>query len=227
MDQVDRAVELIYLKYMKAKITYAGIHRIERYFIPEEALREALLNAICHKQYQSGIPIQIRVYEDQPCIANSGSLPEDWTMERFVGSHTSQPYNPAIAHVFYLAGFIESWGRGIEQICMACRNDGVDQPRFEIGQDDITICFTAPEDRIVRAAGKKDVTDNVTDNLDDVTELEHKILQQLAEGTCTTAELTERLKVSRMTVSRNTKSLVDKGLIKRVGSDRKGYWRQL
>lgn len=104
MDQVDRAVELIYLKYMKARITYAGIHRIERYFVPEEALREALLNAICHKQYQSGIPIQIRVYEDRLYIANSGSLPEAWTMEQLVGSHTSQPYNPAIAHVFYLAG---------------------------------------------------------------------------------------------------------------------------
>lgn len=60
LEQVDKTLEVIYLKYMRAKIRYEGVQRIERYFVPEEALREALLNAICHKQYQSGIPIQIR-----------------------------------------------------------------------------------------------------------------------------------------------------------------------
>ena len=58
-------MELVYLKYMRAKITYEGMQRIERYFVPEEALREALLNALCHKQYQSGVPIQISVYDDK------------------------------------------------------------------------------------------------------------------------------------------------------------------
>ena len=65
-------MELVYLKYMRAKITYEGMQRIERYFVPEEALREALLNALCHKQYQSGVPIQISVYEDKLYIANCG-----------------------------------------------------------------------------------------------------------------------------------------------------------
>ena len=83
--------------------------RIERYFVPEEALREALLNALCHKQYQSGVPIQISVYEDKLYIANCGCLPENWTLENLMSKHASSPYNPNIAHVFYLAGFIESW----------------------------------------------------------------------------------------------------------------------
>ena len=56
LEQIDKIVELVYLKYMRAKITYEGMQRIERYFVPEEALREALLNALCHKQYQSGVP---------------------------------------------------------------------------------------------------------------------------------------------------------------------------
>ena len=46
LEQIDKIVELVYLKYMKAKITYEGMQRIERYFIPEDALREALLNAL-------------------------------------------------------------------------------------------------------------------------------------------------------------------------------------
>ena len=79
LEQIDKIVELVYLKYMRAKITYEGMQRIERYFVPEEALREALLNALCHKQYQSGVPIQISVYEDKLYIANCGCLPENWT----------------------------------------------------------------------------------------------------------------------------------------------------
>ena len=117
LEQVDRAVELIYLKYMKARIRYEGIQRIERYFVPEAALREALLNAVCHKQYQSGIPIQVSVYEDRLYVANIGSLPDNWTLENMMQKHASKPYNPNLAYVFYLAGFIESWGRGIEKIC--------------------------------------------------------------------------------------------------------------
>lgn len=53
LEQIDKIVELVYLKYMKAKITYEGMQRIERYFVPEEALREALLNALCHKLWKA------------------------------------------------------------------------------------------------------------------------------------------------------------------------------
>ncbi|UKI37040.1 MAG: hypothetical protein L6V93_02090 [Clostridiales bacterium] len=76
-----KIVEIIYLKYMKAKISYVGMQRIERYFVPEEALREALLNALCHKDYSRGIPIQISIYNDKLYIANYGHLPENWTVE--------------------------------------------------------------------------------------------------------------------------------------------------
>lgn len=46
--------------------------------------------------------------------------------------HSSEPYNPNVAHVYYLAGFIESWGRGIEKICEACREDGVSLPEYDV-----------------------------------------------------------------------------------------------
>lgn len=84
LEQIDKAVELIYFKYMRARITYEGIYRRERYFVPEAALREALLNAICHKQYESRIPIQVSVYEDRLYVANVGRLPENWTLENLI-----------------------------------------------------------------------------------------------------------------------------------------------
>ena len=64
IEQVDKVVELLYHKYLRAKISYEGIQRVERYPFPEGAVREALLNAIVHKDYSSGVPIQISVYDD-------------------------------------------------------------------------------------------------------------------------------------------------------------------
>ena len=112
LEQIDKIVELVYLKYMRAKITYEGMQRIERYFVPEEALREALLNALCHKQYQSGVPIQISVYEDKLYIANCGCLPENWTLENLMNKHASSPLQPQHCPCVLSGGFIESWGRG-------------------------------------------------------------------------------------------------------------------
>ena len=166
LEQIDKVVELVHLKYMKAKISYVGMQRIERYFVPEEALREAILNAICHKQYQSGVPVQISIYEDRLYIANCGCLPENWTQENLMQKHASRPYNPNIAHVLYLAGFIESWGRGIEKICSSCEREGLPLPDYTINPGDIMILFKAPKDRIVHSV-TREVTEKVTDQLTD------------------------------------------------------------
>ena len=225
LEQVDKAIELIYLKYMRAKISYEGIQRIERYFVPEAALREALLNAVCHKQYQSGIPIQISVYEDRLYVANVGSLPEDWTLEKLMNKHTSKPYNPNIAYVFYLAGFIESWGRGVEKICTALRAENLPMPEYTVNPGDIMIKFTGPEDRIIRVTDR--VTEKVTDQvIDEVSEREYEVLKLLNEDPgYTTVQLAEKMSVTRKTISAYIKSLKEKDIIERIGSDRKGHWK--
>ena len=95
-----------------------------------EALREALLNACINKDYAEPSPIQIRVYENKLEIINGGVLPEGWTVETLLSSHRSMPYNPDIANTFFRAGEIEAWGRGIERIITACKNDGFSTPEF-------------------------------------------------------------------------------------------------
>lgn len=224
LEQIDKIVELIYLKYMKAKITYEGMQRIERYFIPEAALREALLNALCHKDYSLGIPIQISIYEDMLYIANCGQLPENWTIENLITKHASKPFNPHIADVFYLAGFIESWGRGIEKICNTCKEDGVPQPEYTIHPGDIMIKFTAPEDRVIHSI--KRVTEKVTEKVTErVTEKELMVVNLILENqNYTTKELSDKLSISRKTTSQRIKALKDKDIIRRIGSDTKGYW---
>lgn len=198
---------------MRAKITYVGMQRRERYFVPEAALRETLLNALCHSQYNYGVPIQISVYADKMYIANCGQLPDNWTAENLMGKHASRPYNPNIANVFYLAGFIESWGRGIEKICEACKADDLPIPEFTINPGDIMVKFTAPEERVVRGPGR-------------VTEKEKEVIELLRiDPGYTYADLVQNLKVSRKTVSDRIKALKDKGIIERIGSDTKGYWK--
>ena len=78
--QVNQAIDVIRLKYMKALISYEGLQRIETYPVPEAALREAILNAVVHKDYASAIPIQISVYADKLMIWNPGQLPTAWTL---------------------------------------------------------------------------------------------------------------------------------------------------
>ena len=65
-------------------------------------------------------------------ISNSCILPEGWTVETFMQTHNSEPYNPDIAGVFYRAGYIERWGRGIEKICDACKDLGAEMPVYEL-----------------------------------------------------------------------------------------------
>jgi len=108
--QVSRTIEILKAKYLKAWITYDGLQRIETWPLPMPALREAVLNAVVHKDYTHGTPIQISVYPDKLMIWNPGELPLDWTVEKLLGKHASIPFNPDIANVFFRAGMIEAWG---------------------------------------------------------------------------------------------------------------------
>jgi ATP-dependent DNA helicase RecG len=74
--QVNQTIEILLAKYLKAWISYEGLQRVETLPVPEPALREAILNAIVHKEYASGVPVQISVYSDQLMIWNPGQLPD-------------------------------------------------------------------------------------------------------------------------------------------------------
>ena len=104
----DKVIDLIYLKYLKAKITYEHDRRVETYPFARDAVREAVYNALVHNVYMYGTPIQIRIEDDTMIISNCCMLPEGWTSETFLNVHESKPYNPDIANVFYRAGYIEN-----------------------------------------------------------------------------------------------------------------------
>ena len=130
--QVDRVVDLLRTKYSKARISYEGIYRRETPPAPSSALREAVMNAVVHRDYCNPAPIQIRVYDDRIALWNPGALPLGWTLEELMATHASAPQNPGIANAFFRAGMIEAWGRGIADIVRACRAAGTADPKWEL-----------------------------------------------------------------------------------------------
>ena len=220
----DRVIDLIYLKYLKAAISYYKETRVETYPFARDAVREAVFNALIHCNWADNIPIQIRIEEDAMYISNSSMLPFGWTAETLMHSHSSKPFNPDIARVFYRAGYIESWGRGIQKICDACKTLGVDEPEYIVHGGDIMLKFNALQSAKVPesiATKNQNVTKDVTK---DVTK-ENEILALLREdASMTTAEMAQKLSVNRRTVQRELEKLKKKNNIERKGGRRYGYW---
>ena len=132
--QARQTLDVLLLKYLRAAIHYEdnGLVRVERYPTPREALREAVLNALIHRDYANTAPIQIRVYDDKLMLWNPATLPPGWTRETLLAPHNSQPHNPDVANAFFRAGEIETWGRGIARIFDACRSEGTPEPLLKV-----------------------------------------------------------------------------------------------
>lgn len=173
---------MLFTKYLKADIVYEGVTRVETYPYPKEALREAIYNAIVHKNYAMLIPIQISVYSDKIYIGNECVFPEDWTVENLLGKHNSRPYNPLIANTFFRAGYIEAWGRGIQKIRESCKENGNKMAEYQVHSSEIMVVFyglPAQEDISDKYYNAQDEFENTQDN--DLTDKEKRILKICAE----------------------------------------------
>ena len=113
------------------------------------AVREAIFNALVHNCYMYGSPIHIRINDDEMIISNNCVLPEGWTVDTLMQAHTSVPYNLTLANVFFRAGYIEHWGRGIEKICEACKVIGADNPVYEKVGNTLSVHFKALKQTLV------------------------------------------------------------------------------
>lgn len=128
--QLESSLEILRTKYLQSKIKFEGIHRRDILEYPYEALREAIINALIHRDYWGFSQIQIRIYPDKLIIMNAGSLPPEVPVEKLKTNHLSIPRNRLLAAVFYYAGFIEAWGRGTIKIVEKCVEQGLPEPDF-------------------------------------------------------------------------------------------------
>ena len=160
IQMADRVIDLLKSKYLTNPIHYEGLLRVEELEVPETALREAILNAIIHRDY-TGAQIQMRVWNDRIELWNDGELPFGQTIESLKQTHSSKPRNRIIANVFYKAGFIESWGRGIDKICDGFTEKGFIEPIFEHNSGGV-LCTLFRKKTAELFIGNKDVNVGAT-----------------------------------------------------------------
>lgn len=204
LEQAEEALDLLKTKYDKAIISYENGSRLEKFTFPQDAVREALLNSIAHKDYSSGIPIQISVYRDRIIFWNEGQLPENWTVDKLTIKHPSKPFNPDIANTLFRAGYIESWGRGTIKIINACKEHKIAPPIFSNEAPDFQVELIKYSDKGLENLGVKE-------------ELRKIVLYIQANGSITNSEVQALCKVTKATATRYLVELQN-NFIEKVGS---------
>jgi len=127
---------------ISGRFTPGVMERQDEPLFPPLALREALVNALCHRDYSiAGGAISIAVFDDRLEITSTGGLPFDLTVEDLKRDHSSKPRNPLLAEVFYRRGLIERWGRGTQTIVDLCVQAGHPEPEFEERSGEIVVRF--------------------------------------------------------------------------------------
>lgn len=211
-EMVDRVMRLLKERYLISLISYEGIQRVEKLEYPEAALREAVLNAIVHKDYTS-TTIQLSVYDEKLMLWNPGKLPVDIPLEKLKEKHSSHPRNKHIAEIFFRAGYIESWGRGIEKIITACKETELPEPVFEEAWGGVVVTF-------LKDIYTRDYLQKLGLNTRQI-----KIIIHLKEfGKINNKKYQQLFEVSRETASRDLANMVDMGFIESSGSKGAGSY---
>lgn len=169
---------------------------------PEAARNDfPTLNAIIHKDYSSTY-IFLRVYPDKLTLFNPGRLPEGYDIERLKREHTSKPRNRHIAEVFFKAGLIEAWGRGISPIIDYCVAAGLPEPIIQEQEDGVHVTFLKDiyTDKYLSTLGLNERQRQCIAALKISRKITNKVYQQL-------------FKVSRETASRDLAFLAGLGII--------------
>jgi len=206
----DQVLEILKTKYLIRPISYEGLQRIEPLEYPEDALREAIFNSVIHKDYASTY-IFLRVYDDRLTLFNPGGFPEGFNIERIKSEHISQPRNAIIADIFFKAGYIEAWGRGITKIIEDCREAGLPEPVIREQENGVHITFL------------KDIyTEEYLKTLD-LNERQIKaMLNVKAKGEITNIEYRQLNGVSDRTALRDLQELTNMQLLERIGAIGRG-----
>jgi len=130
-EQIEEAMDFI-RKNISVKFVMTGKPaREEIWDYPLEALREAVINAVCHRDYTVPSNTEVRIYDDKLIVWNPGGLPLGLTLEDLYRPHPSILRNKGIGGIFYDVGLIEQWGSGIDKMRKACEKAGIPEPKFE------------------------------------------------------------------------------------------------
>ena len=236
-----RRAELFVISNIRRRFVFGepGMQRREVPEIPREAVREAIANALCHRDYETGTSVQVNVYMDFVEIVSPGPFPEGDSPDRHLegsGGDFKQR-NPNIAQVLFRSGMIEQYGTGIPRIKRACDAAGV---AFSYRQDasSTVVRFERPGAQVTAAEDGADAepktpavaTDAAWDALlGKLGKSERKAMElATANGTVSTGILADEAQITKRTASTTLKKLSERGLLEWVGKsarDPKQFYR--
>lgn len=181
------------------------LERAERAAYPLYALREGLVNAMVHRDYESpGLGVMVRIFPDHLVITNPGSLPEGWKAKDLGRKHESRPANPDIARVFYLRALMDQLGLGAQRIVTECTSMGAKPPAWKTDKNSVALTiFSTPAVTAVPALSSR----------------QENFLHSLMPGEKFKAgDYSESAGVSERQARRDLAELEDLDLIERSGS---------
>lgn len=189
------------------------IERQEKWEYPPKAIREALTNAVVHRDYRSSSKVQIRIFDDRIEFWNPGILPEGWTIETLRGKHESKPFNPIISETFFWIRYIEEVGTGTNKIIDWCKEWGLPEPNFEYLGSSVVITLI-----------KSKLTDKYLEGLD-LNEQETRITEHIKNNKkITSRDIQEMFDVSRVMANRYLKRMIKLSIIERKGIGKSIYY---
>ncbi len=212
IDQVDKSLSFV-LEHIQMKVYLAGKpEREEKYEYPPDAIREAIINAVCHRDYEEASNVQVRIFDDRIEIWGCGRLLEPLTSEDLKKKHRSILRNPLIAKHFFLIKFIEQWGTGTNDIVNMCIEWGLPEPLFEEITGGLVVTFR-----------KYHLTDTMLKGL---SERQMAIAKYLKERQRITLKDYMNLSqdITEKTAYRDLKDMEEKRIIKGIGEKKGRYY---
>lgn len=236
-DQIEEAYQFV-LKHINLGATIDGIVRKDRYELPPESIREAIINSVCHRCYLEHSCVQIAIYDNRVEITSPGMLYGGLTMEQAIAGR-SKIRNVCIAEVFSRMGIIEQWGTGIQRMIQGCREYGVREPEFiDMGdafrvnfyrsgtETGIETKYTGTENTNTGIQTKETGTEkNQMSFLNTLSKTERKILEFIMEdSSITQKEIAQKMGMSKNGIRYAMDKLKDRGILEREGATKRGKW---
>jgi len=211
VEQIDEAMDFI-RKNISVKFVMTGKpQRDEVWDYPLEAIRESVINAVCHRDYTMPSNTEVRIYDDRLTIWNPGGLPLGITLDDLFKPHGSVLRNKGIGAVLYDMGLIEQWGSGIGKMLKLCSLAGIPVPHFEEYQSGFLVEFRKDiyTEEYLRKLGLNDRQIKAVDHIKENKIINLSSYKALIQN------------VSEKTLYRDLQDLVDKNILKEIG-EKKG-----
>ncbi len=200
---IRRNIRLLSLRGSKS------FQRDDKFEYPLEALREAIINGLIHRNYQEPADVRVFIFDNRIEIINPGSFPEDVRPHKPI----HRPVNPILSQLMYDVGFVERYGSGIKMMQRLCKESENKEPRYELYPLETKVIFDSP------------IQDTTVLEIDDISEQlndrqKNALFHAEKNGQIATKEYVEINRVSRGIAYVELRDLTDKGLLTVIGKGR-------